>query len=53
MARLVTQIGKCAVKTLISHGRNELLGMAASRTSHTAMRCITTTQCSRAGKFVR
>lgn len=51
MARLMIQIGRCAMKTFVSQGRNDLFGSTAqSRMSLVALRSITTTRCLRAGK---
>lgn len=49
MSRLMMQIGRCAMKTLVPQGRNDLF--AQSKTSLAAWRSITTTRCLRgAGK---
>ncbi|XP_050447310.1 glycine cleavage system H protein, mitochondrial [Cataglyphis hispanica] len=52
MARLMIQIGRCAMKTFISQGRNDLFGRTTqSRTSLVALRSITTTRCLRAERW--
>ncbi|XP_032666890.1 glycine cleavage system H protein [Odontomachus brunneus] len=45
MAKLAVRISKCAVKTFVSHGRNNLFGAVSTRTSLlTAVRSITATR---------
>ncbi|EFN79759.1 uncharacterized protein LOC105187542 [Harpegnathos saltator] len=45
MARLVIRISRCAAKTLVSHGRTDLIGTIPARTPLlTAIRSITTTR---------
>lgn len=49
MSRLMVQIGRCATKTLVSQGRNDLF--AQSKTSLVTWRSITTTRCLRAERW--
>lgn len=52
MARLMVQISKCAMKTIVSRGRNDLFNTTiTSRTSLTSWRSITVTRCLRAERW--
>lgn len=50
MSRLVGQISRYTVKTFVSYGRNDLFSATVLRKPSTALRYITTTECSRSGK---
>ncbi|XP_029171057.1 glycine cleavage system H protein, mitochondrial [Nylanderia fulva] len=52
MARLMVHISRCAMKTLVSQGRNDLFNATGkSRISLAAWRSITTTRCLRAERW--
>lgn len=51
MAKLVAQMSRCTMRTLVSHGRNDLFGTVVLKKSIAAVRPITTTRYLRAGEY--